>query len=349
MTAPRVPMALTCRVSPAAKGLSLRWQSAPARPLGRDQVRVAVQVASVNPIDVKRAAGYGQRVLSLMGAGGAELVLGNDFAGVVTEVGSGVKHLAPGVRVWGLVPTGAQGSHRSEVCVSTRWVRPLPDGVPMASAAVLPYTFTTLWRALAAVGLDAQTAGACRVLINGAGGALGQLAIQVLSRWGASVTAVCGPRSLERSVALGAAQVVDRHATALSALPSAFDATLNFGLWADDAEVMARLHASARGHATTVHPLLAEIDAHGWMAGGLSCWRAWQGGRRRLQGIAPPARQAWTVFRPDEGAMDALQASLLSRPLVLDVAHRAPFGQADSAFVHVGQGRSTRAVLVAHL
>lgn len=342
-------MALVCRVDAHAASRSFHWQPVDRRAIGRDEVRVQVLVASVNPIDVKRAAGYGQRVLSLMGAGGRELVLGNDFAGVVTEAGQDVRHASAGDRVWGLVPTGAQGAHRSEVCISARWVRPLPESVLMVSAATLPYTFTTLWRALKAVGLHEGNAAGRHVLVNGAGGALGQLAIQLLSRWGASVTAVCGSASRNRCVALGAHQVIDRHATALSTLPSNCDVTLNFGAWSDDADVMGRLHRSALGHATTVHPLLGEIDARGWLAGGWACWRAWRAMRGRLRSIAPSARCAWTVFKPDEGAMNALQASFLSRPVVLEVAHRAPFTQAQSAFAHVGQGRPTRAVLMAEL
>ena len=343
-------MALVCRVAKAPTSRALRWEPVDTQALKPDEVRVRVHVASVNPIDVKRATGYGQRVLSLMGAGGPALVLGNDFAGVVTEVGRDVLHVATGDRVWGLVPTGPQGAHRSEVCVPSRWVRPLPSGMLMVSAAVLPYTFTTLWRALKAIGLHEHNAAGRHVLVNGAGGALGQLAIQLLSRWRASVTAVCGATSAARCLALGASQVIDRHTTRLADLPSNCDASLNFGAGADEAEVMGRLHPHALGHATTVHPLLGDIDTRGWLAGGLACWRAWRSMRRRLHATAPKARYAWTVFKPDETAMKALQAGLLSStPLLLEVGHRAPFAQADSAFSHLGQGRPTRAVLMAEI
>jgi D-arabinose 1-dehydrogenase-like Zn-dependent alcohol dehydrogenase len=342
-------MALVCRPSDAPALPALHWMRVDQIALGDDEVRVKVLVASVNPIDVKRAAGYGRRVLSLLGARGRERVLGNDFAGVVTEVGAGVQNLSPGDRVWGLVPTGPQGSHRSEVCVSSRWVRPLPASVLMVSAAVLPYTFTTLWRALMAVGLNEQNAAGRHVLVNGAGGALGQLAIQLLCRWGAVVTAVCGRASHGRCLALGATRVVDRHGTRLLDLPSDCDVTLNFGDWSDEADVIGRLHPSAMGHATTVHPLLGEIDARGWLAGGLACWRAWRAMRQHLRVTAPNARYAWTVFKPDDGAMNALQAGLQVRPVLLEVAHRAPFTQARSAYSHVGQGRPTRAVLMAEM
>lgn len=337
-------MALVCRVAPSAVP-DLRWTPVASRSLGADEVRVRVHVAGVNPIDVKRAAGYGRRVLSLLGAGGDELVLGNDFAGVVEEVGRRVRDLSKGDRVWGLVPTGGQGAHRTDVCVSTRWVRRLDADVAMVSAAALPYTFTTLWRALGSIGLDSHSARNRHVLVHGGGGALGQLAIQLLSRWGARVTAVCGPASRARCLALGASAVVDRRATRLADLPANADATLNFGTWADEADLIGRLQPRALGHATTVHPLLGDIDAHGWVAGGWRCWQAWRAMNQRLKSVAPEARYAWTVFQPDESAMNALQASFAHQPLVIEVSHLVPVEDAARAFSHVGQGHSSRAVL----
>lgn len=342
-------MALSCRVLPGSESPCLRWQPVASRDIARDEVRVRVKVASVNPIDVKRGAGHGRRLLSLLGAGDDELVLGNDFSGEVVEVGSDVLHASPGDRVWGLVPTGPQGAHRSEVCVKSKLVRQLPPGILMASAAVLPYTFTTVWRCLKALGLTESNAMGRHVLIHGAGGALGQLATQLLVRWGAAVTAVCGPTSMARCADLGATRVVDRFATSLCDLPADCDATLNFGAWSDEANVLGRLHSASLGHASTVHPLLATIDAQGWWAGGVACWSTWQAMRRRVHDLAPRARYVWTIFQPDEDAMNALQAAFLSRPFVLEVAHRTHFSQAHSAFRHAAQGCPTRAVLMADL
>jgi NADPH:quinone reductase-like Zn-dependent oxidoreductase len=53
---------------------------------GPNEIEIAVEAASVNPIDVRRAAGYGRRLLSLMGASRFPMTLGNDFAGVVAAV-----------------------------------------------------------------------------------------------------------------------------------------------------------------------------------------------------------------------------------------------------------------------
>ena len=59
----------------------------PAPEPGDDEVVVRVEASSVNPIDVKRAAGYGRRLLGIKGANRFPLVLGNDVAGVVETVG----------------------------------------------------------------------------------------------------------------------------------------------------------------------------------------------------------------------------------------------------------------------
>ncbi|MBC7859890.1 MAG: alcohol dehydrogenase catalytic domain-containing protein, partial [Burkholderiaceae bacterium] len=86
----------------AAEQLQLRGLPLP-RP-GRGQILVRVEAASVNPIDVRRRAGYGRGLLSLMGAARLPLVLGNDFAGTVCAVGSGVTEWREGDPVFGAKP-----------------------------------------------------------------------------------------------------------------------------------------------------------------------------------------------------------------------------------------------------
>lgn len=80
---------------------------------GTGQVLVRVLANSVNPIDVKRAAGYGRRLLGLKGAARFPLVLGNDVAGVVEAIGAGVTRVARGQRGLGLA-----GGNRA--CVACR-------------------------------------------------------------------------------------------------------------------------------------------------------------------------------------------------------------------------------------
>ena len=74
-----------------------------------------------------------------------------------------------------------------------------------------------------------QTARGRKVLVSGAAGGLGQLALQLLRHWGAVVTAVDLERNLDRCAGLGAAALVARESAAMARLPADFAAVLNFG------------------------------------------------------------------------------------------------------------------------
>ena len=310
----------------------------------KGEVVVRVQASSVNPIDVKRSAGYGRRLLRLKGAGRFPLVLGNDIVGTVDSVGDGVAAWRPGDRVLGVVPTGKGGAYATHVAVDARWLRRAADGSDAASLAVFPYTFTTLWQSLRQAGIGAANAKGMEVLVHGASGGLGQLALQILARWGATVTAICGARNVALCRNLGAASVWDRQSRPLAALPRGFDAALNFGAWQDEETLIACLKSGALGYATTVHPLLANFDNHGWLAG---AWRTRQDLRRgKALAAAKGARYAWVVFKPEAEALDALAGLLSEGALSLPVGVVSPLSAAQEAFGHVAQQKPGRAVLL---
>lgn len=314
---------------------------------GRGQVLVQVEATSVNPIDAKRSTGYGRRLLALKGAAGFPITLGNDVAGTVQAVGQAGRPWRIGDRVFGLVPTGASGAHASHVLVNARHLRAAPDSCSASELATLPYTFTTLWLALKSLGLTPESARGKSVLVHGASGGLGQLALQTLSHWGAKVTAVCSTRHVQTCLDRGAHQVIDRTRHQLKHLPSTFDATLNFATWGDEDVLIRRLRRGALGHATTVHPLLDSMDRLGWWHGAWHVMRAWSGMRRLATTIGGSGtRYAWTIFRPDDQALNALQ-HLLKGPtgLHLPIGLQTSLAQAELAFDHVAQQRAGRAVL----
>lgn len=310
----------------------------------RGEVVVRVEATSVNPIDVKRASGYGQRLLRLKGAGKFPLVLGNDIVGVVASVGTGVTDWKLGDRVTGLVPTGHGGAHASHVSVASRWLVPAVKDIEAATLAAFPYTFTTLWQSLRTAGIDESNAKGLEVLIHGASGGLGQLAIQVLVRWGALVTAICSTARIDVCRSLGATHVWDRKRQPLNDLPRHYDALLNFGSWDDEEVLLSRLKQGGLGSATTVHPLLANFDTYGWLAG---AWRT----RRdllRVKGLAAAkgARYGWVVFKPDEEALAALHQFLNQHLLVLPLGVTVPLSAARQAFGHVAHQQPGRAILL---
>ncbi|HET9693020.1 MAG TPA: alcohol dehydrogenase catalytic domain-containing protein [Steroidobacteraceae bacterium] len=335
---------LVCDAPARPPRLSLRRAAMPEPT--RDHVVVRVEATPVNPIDVKRAAGYGQRLLGLKGAASFPLVLGNDLAGVVQAVGPGCGRWRVGERVFGLVPTGPQGAHATHVLANASHLRAAPHDYGSAELATLPYSFTTLWLALQRIGLTPRGARGRAVLVAGASGALGRLALQVLGHWGARTTAVCSTAGVQACRDLGAQAVLDRTSGAISSLPAEFDASLNFGAWHDEAELIGRLRPGALGHATTVHPLLGSFDEHGWLGGALRARREWSHMRARVAATGKAARYAWVLFQPSAEALDALESMLAVLRLVLPIGLSVPLAEGPRAFNHTEERRPGRAVLM---
>ncbi|MGO9700075.1 MAG: alcohol dehydrogenase catalytic domain-containing protein [Xanthobacteraceae bacterium] len=334
--------ALFC-LGPATKG-ALEVRQVPRRNPAADEVEIVVEAASVNPIDVRRAEGYGKRLLSLLGAGRFPLVLGNDFAGTIATTGARVSALKPGDRVYGLKPTSADGTHASHVLVKSAYVLRAPPGGDLQALAALPYSFVTMWLAVRGAGLTRENAAGKKVLVHGAGGGLGTLALQTLSAWGAKITAVALPPTLDGCLQAGAAEVVDGSKTPLSSLGRVFDATLNFAAWGDDVALIGCLRDGALGHATTVHPLLGNFDSYGWVRGALRSFSEKKNHRAALP--TGTRNYAWTLFRPDGQALSELARLVAQRRLSLPIGICKPLGEAAEAFDHVRKGRPGRALLI---
>jgi reticulon-4-interacting protein 1, mitochondrial len=325
----------------------LALRSAAVPPAGRAQVLVRVQATSVNPIDVKRAGGYGRRLLGMKGAARFPLVLGNDVAGIVEASGEGVTRFAPGQRVFGLLPTGRNGgAHASHVVVPQDLLMPAPDEAEASALAVLPYSFTTMWLALRSAGLTSASAKHARVLISGASGGLGRLAMQALQPWGSHITAICGRGQRQAGLDLGAQVTLEHGPGCIESLPRDFDAVLNFASWDDDALLASRLAPSAIGHATTVHPLLGNFDRFGWLRGAWACRQDRKNVLAVIASRSSRARYAWTAFKPDREALEALAEGLKAGRFVLPIGIAAPLADAIAAFDHVSAGRPGRAVLL---
>ena len=338
--------ALFC-LGPAGNGaLEVRDVARPNR--GADEVEIAVEAASINPIDVRRAEGYGARLLSLFGAGKFPMVLGNDFAGTIASAGEKVSTFKRGARVYGLKPASAHGTHASHVVVKAAHVLHAPvlhasAGQDFQALAALPYCFVTMWLAVRGAGLTRENAAGKKVLVHGAAGGLGTLALQMLSGWGAHVAAIARPPALETCRQAGAADVLDGTREPLSQLGPTFDATLNFATWADDLALVRCLRAGALGHATTVHPMLENFDKYGWVRGALRSLSEKKARRKALP--KGTKNYAWTLFRPRSEALAQLAQLVEEQRLSLAIGVRKPFAEAVDAFDHVRKGKPGRALL----
>ncbi|WP_030927752.1 NADP-dependent oxidoreductase [Streptomyces sp. NRRL B-24720] len=188
---------------------------------GPGQVLVKVTATSFNPADAMLRAGYLSEMLPL------ELphVPGVDVSGTIAALGPGVTGWAEGAHVAGFLPLNTDGASAEYVLAPADALAPLPQGVDPVDAAALPGVGLTAWQALFEHGN--LTAGQ-RVLVNGAGGAVGGYAVQYAHQADAYVSATAGPRSAERVRGYGADHVIDYTATpVVEAAKGPFDVVVN--------------------------------------------------------------------------------------------------------------------------
>ena len=154
-------------------------------PLGPGEARVAVRAAGVNPIDWKAYSG-------LFGTSPAALPmrLGAEAAGTITEVGPGTAGPAGPLRAGDdVIAYRASGAYAAELVLPGSALVPKPAALDWAQAACLMVTGVTAWHVLAATGVRAGDT----VLLHGASGGVGTIAVQLAAARGATVLATASP------------------------------------------------------------------------------------------------------------------------------------------------------------
>jgi NADPH:quinone reductase-like Zn-dependent oxidoreductase len=199
----------------------LRYEDVAIPTPGAGEVRVRVAATSFNPVDA------GIRSGGLQGPFPVTLphTPGIDVAGTVDALGDGVDAVAVGDPVVGFLPMVGDGAAAEYVIAPADILAAAPSSVPLADAAALPSVGLTARQALFELG--ELTAGQ-RVLITGAGGAVGAYAVQLAKNAGAHVIATASPRSADRVRAAGADEVLDHTTTdVVAAVTEPVDLLLN--------------------------------------------------------------------------------------------------------------------------
>jgi NADPH:quinone reductase-like Zn-dependent oxidoreductase len=184
----------------------VRLTDVPAPEVGPGDVRVAVHATTVNRTDCGIRAAKPFFIRAFTGIVRPRTkVLGNEFAGVVESVGPGVTRFSVGDRVFGYSPRF--GAHAELVSISEAGpIAAVPAGFSFEDVAPgtegAHYALSAIRKAGISAGQD--------VLVNGATGAIGSAAVQLLAHVGARVTAVCGAAHVELVRGLGADRVIDR-------------------------------------------------------------------------------------------------------------------------------------------
>jgi NADPH:quinone reductase-like Zn-dependent oxidoreductase len=174
------------------------------------QVRLRVAGSAFNPVDDGIRGGYLQGPFPVT----LPHTPGIDVSGTVDALGDGVTNVAIGDAVIGFLPMTADGAAAEYVIAPAEILAPAPTRIPLPDAAALPMVGLTAWQALFD---DAGLTAGQRVLINGAGGAVGGYAVQLAKQTGAYVIATASPRSNERVRSAGANEVIDHTTTEVTA------------------------------------------------------------------------------------------------------------------------------------
>jgi NADPH:quinone reductase-like Zn-dependent oxidoreductase len=199
----------------------LRYEDAPQPVPGAGQVLIRVAATSFNGVDGNIRAGYMQGPIPVA----LPHTPGIDVSGTVDALGEGVTGVQVGDRVVGFLPMTGDGAAAQYVVAPAEILAPAPESVALADAAALPTVGLTAWQALFE---HAKLAAGQRVLINGAGGAVGGYAVQLARNAGAYAIATASPRSAERVKAAGAHEVVDHtQADIAAAISRPVDVVLN--------------------------------------------------------------------------------------------------------------------------
>jgi NADPH2:quinone reductase len=192
------------RTGPAEEVLNVGEQPKPEPQAG--EVRIRLEASGVNPADCNRRRGAGYRMEAPL------VIAHSDGAGVVDKLGPGVTRFAEGERVWlynGQRNGRNLGTGAELIALDADLVTRLPDSVPFEAGACLGIPCMTAHRCVFGSGpVEGQW-----VLVTGAGGAVGNYAVQLAKWGGARVIATVGHGrrwQREDALAAGADIVLDR-------------------------------------------------------------------------------------------------------------------------------------------
>jgi NADPH:quinone reductase-like Zn-dependent oxidoreductase len=170
----------------------------PPRP-APGEVLIAVHASSINPVDVRVRTGE----LAVE----PPLTLGSDVAGIVAEVGAGVRDLAPGDEVYGhaSVAAGGSGAFADYAVAPAGCLAKKPRNLDFTQAAAVALTGVSALQAIRDLALRAGQ----RVLVHGGAGGIGTIAIQLAKHAGAFVVATATGDGKIYARRIGADAVMD--------------------------------------------------------------------------------------------------------------------------------------------
>jgi NADPH:quinone reductase-like Zn-dependent oxidoreductase len=179
----------------------LRYGEAPDPVAAPGEVVVDIHAASVNGADPKVRRGKGRYQLDKF-----PHILGRDFSGIVSQVGTGVTDFKIGDAVFGVLDAGHEGTYAEKLAIKAAIIAKKPASLSHVDAAALGLVSLT---ALTAIEDTAKLKAGETILIQGGAGGVAGFAIELAKHIGATVITTASARNHDYVRSLGADRVID--------------------------------------------------------------------------------------------------------------------------------------------
>ncbi|HWW22676.1 MAG TPA: NADP-dependent oxidoreductase [Edaphobacter sp.] len=288
----------------------LTYEDVPDPKAGEGEVLVRVAATSVNPIDYKLRSGSFRAFMPLE----LPAILGNDFSGIVREVGKGVSGFAAGDKVMGV----ADKADAEMVVAKANALMLVPEGLDLVKAAALPVV-TMTGEQLISKGTGIQSGQT--VLITGATGNVGRAAVRTAKKAGAVVIAGVRKAKAEAAATLGVDEV----------------------LALDDARAVEKL-GFIDAVADTVGGKTAETLIGKVKQGGVFASVVGPPANAKLH---PTVKVVEVVMHPDMTALRGLAEDVVAGKLVIPIDRMVPLAEAGAAQAATEKGGIGKVLLLA--
>lgn len=167
-----------------------------------NEVIIKVIAAAVNPLDILQLTGSVRLIQDYR----MPLTLGNECSGIVEKTGNNVKDFRAGDRVYTRLPINRIGAFAEYAAVDHEALAKMPSGYDFVTAAAIPLAGLTAYQGLIEE-LEVQAGKA--LLITGASGGFGQVAVPIAKSMGLRVIVTGNTRSKDKLLKMGADQYID--------------------------------------------------------------------------------------------------------------------------------------------
>ena len=186
------------RIHSYGSAINLKMEETPKPEITANEVLVKIHDAGVNPVDWKIRAGFMKAWMPAT----FPLTMGQDFSGEIVAVGQNIHNFSIGDRVFGF----AKGTYAEYAAVSENEITKIPKSMDFGSAASLPTPGLTAYQII----IDKIKAHkGQKILIHGAAGSVGSLAVQMAKSLGAEVIANAAGKDEKYLKTIGASLFID--------------------------------------------------------------------------------------------------------------------------------------------